>query len=56
MSAVTNNHIESTVLPPPTVQTLIEEANAMNASRSRDKADKSYQREWKKFIEFVTEK
>jgi hypothetical protein len=44
------------VLPPPTVQTLIEEANAANASRSKDKADASYQREWKKFKEFVATK
>mmetsp|Transcript_14863 Transcript_14863/g.27943 ORF Transcript_14863/g.27943 Transcript_14863/m.27943 type:complete len:104 (+) Transcript_14863:43-354(+) len=53
---INNHHIEATVLPPPTVQTLIEEANAANASRSRDKVDKSYQREWKKIIDFVTEK
>lgn len=55
MNATTNNHDEAGV-PPPTVRTLIEEANAANASRRRDKADTSYQREWKKFIEFVTEK
>jgi hypothetical protein len=55
MNTTTNNHDDAAV-PPRAVRTIIEEANAANASRGKDKSDKSYQREWKKFIEFVTTK
>jgi hypothetical protein len=48
-------NIEITVAPP-NVQTIMEEANAANASCSKEKADKSYWREWKKFREVVTTK
>jgi len=58
MSSSTNNQNAPTEPTQQSVRarTLIEEANAANASRGSSSADSTYQREWKKFKTFVEEK